>query len=274
MKPLANHKLLIDANCPMCRVYGAAFEKYNIVENNTCQPYQYAEPTLTNFIDMARAKNEIALINTQTNETVYGINALQLILSNKYSWLAPIFSSKLPMYLLKKLYTFISTNRKVIAPSAHNINTLDCTPTLNKKYRIIYFLIVAVLSSVVLNKYSHHLSTWIGSSNSFGRELLICLGQIAWQTIILKQTLKHKLYDYLGNMITVSLIGTLLLLPIMLLGKIFIIPPLMYLLYFGLVVSYMLFEHIRRCKLLNISYIASASWIVYRVLVLVVLLVV
>jgi hypothetical protein len=268
MNTLQNYKLLIDADCPMCRIYGNAFEKHALIEKGTCSPYQTIDVSFSNCIDMARAKNEIALFNTKTQETVYGIEAFQTILANSFQGLKPIFRSKFISLILKKLYKFISTNRKVIAPSTRKENQQDCTPDLNVKYRIFYIIFVALFSSIVLNRFTITINTMFGWQSSFYRELMVCFGQILWQTVLLRNILKDKLYDYLGNMMTVSMIGTLLLLPFLAVSSFINIHAWGFIIYFGVVVNFMLFEHLRRCKILNISIIVSISWIVYRIIVL------
>lgn len=156
----------------------------------------------------------------------------------------------------------------MIAPSAPKENQQNCTPDLNIKYRILYAIFVALFSSIVLNRFTASINEMMGWQGGFYRELMICFGQILWQTILLRNILKDKLYDYLGNMMTISMIGTLLLLPLLLVNYFINIPVWGFIIYFGLVVTFMLFEHFRRCKILNISLIASVSWITYRVVVL------
>lgn len=264
MKTLANHKLLIDADCPLCKLYGNGFEKVGMVESDTCYPYQFAEISVSNFIDMERAKNEIALINTQNNEVVYGIDALRTIITHSFKWTTWLLNLKMIDWFLKKCYRFISSNRKIIVPNVSKIGLDDCIPVFNAKYRLFYVFFVIVCSSIVLYHFTKPINDFIGLKSSFGRELVVCIGQIIWQVLVLRKTLKDKLYDYLGNMMTVSLIGTVLLLPILY----FTTSPLIRLIYFLTVVNLMLFEHIRRSKILNIGIIPSVSWFVYRLVVL------
>ena len=90
----------------------------------------------------------------------------------------------------------------------------------------------------------------MGLHPNFSRELAVCLGQIFWQTLFLKWYLKDKIWDYLGNMMTVSLIGTLLLIPTILTNLV----PVFYLIYFGFVVFIMLLEHLSRFMILKLNY--------------------
>ena len=63
---------------------------------------------------------------------------------------------------------------------------------------------------------------------------------------------------------SVSLIGTLLLLPMLFFNT----SPIIHLVYFMMVVGIMLLEHLRRCKILEIGIIPTVSWVSYRVVFL------
>jgi hypothetical protein len=265
MKPIENHKLLIDADCPMCRLYGNSFESNGIIAKGSCSPYQTTHTEITKLIDMERAKNEIAFINTKTGQTIYGFDAIRYIIMHRFPKLSSLLQSTFIDTFGRKLYKFVSMNRKVIAPSKINpANDRDCRPSVNLKYRWLFIVLVAIFSSIVINSYSVKMLALIGQKTDLPRELLMCLGQIAWQFIFLNVLLKGKMIDYIGNMITVSLIGTILLIPMLVIGKLFDLNGYIYLGYFMMVVGIMLLEHMRRCKILGIGLWPSISWVMYR----------
>ncbi len=265
MRTLNNHKLIIDRDCPMCQFYGSAFEKTGMLEKGSCSPYQTIDSSISHQIDMTKARNEIAFYNTQTQEVHYGLDSLVYIITHNFPFLKPFLKS-LPVYfLLRKLYNFISFNRKIMAPSFQKPNERICTPDLNLTYRFLYLLLVGLLSSTVLFHFTKPINELMGWNNHLGRELMVCLGQIYWQSVVLYKLSKEKLLDYLGNMMTVSLIGTLLLLPMLWINS---SSPFSTLAYFGLVVGVMFFEHIRRCKILKLGWLPSISWLIYRLAVL------
>ncbi|PWK18404.1 hypothetical protein LV89_04103 [Arcicella aurantiaca] len=259
METLQNYKLLIDADCPMCRLYGNAFENNGLIDKGTSSPYQTVDLSVSNLVDMNRAKNEIAFVNTLNNEVVYGLDAFKIILSNAFPKLSAILNFKPIDWFGRKLYRFVSTNRKIIIPAKSSGN--DCTPTLNVKYRIAYLLFVAVFSSLIIYNYSTSINQMMGWKSSIYRELIMCFGQIIWQTIFLNKILKTKFWDYIGNMMTVSMIGTILLLPML----IFNTSSIVHLVYFMMVVSVMLLEHLRRCKILEIGIMPTILWVAYRI---------
>jgi uncharacterized membrane protein YoaK (UPF0700 family) len=65
-------------------------------------------------------------------------------------------------------------------------------------------------------------------------------------------------------MSTVSMIGALLLLPILLILSLINTSVYLLLILFFCVVGVMFLEHIRRCKLLDISLWMTVSWIAFR----------
>ncbi|MBA4854053.1 hypothetical protein [Emticicia sp. BO119] len=265
MRTLNSHKLLLDADCPMCRMYGKGFEKAGWVDKETYSPYQNFNVSAEMPVDMNKARNEIALVDTQQNIVRYGIDALEHIVTNRFPGLIPVLEWKPVDFFLRKLYKFISFNRKVIAPSEAKEGVKACVPDLNLKYRLLYIAFVVILSSIVLYYYTQPVNAVMGWQNQLGREFTICIGQILWQAMVLNRLLKKKLLDYIGNMMTVSMIGTLLLLPMLLIKDLW---PVYYLFYFIGVVSFMLWEHIRRSKILKIGYWPTISWMIYRIVAL------
>lgn len=262
METLQNYKLLIDADYPMCRLYGNTFEAKGLIEKGTCSPYQTIDLPIANLVDMNRAKNEIAFVNTLNSKVVYGLDAFKVILTNAYPVLKPFSNLKPLDWIGRKVYRFISTNRKVIVPerTSFDAEVNNCNPALNVKYRLIYILFIALFSSLVIYNYSGSINQMMGWESSIYRELMMCFGQIGWQSLFLHKILKNKRLDYLGNMMTVSLIGTILLLPMLFFNT----SPLVHLGYFMMVVFVMLLEHLRRCKILEIGIIPTISWVSYR----------
>ncbi|WP_418124508.1 DCC1-like thiol-disulfide oxidoreductase family protein [Chryseobacterium sp. PTM-20240506] len=266
MKTLKNQTLIYDNECPMCNIYSKGFIQCGMLDENGREAFSELSVKSRSVIDYKRAKNEIALIDHSTNEVIYGLDSLLAIIGNSFPVLEKIARIQPFYWFFRKLYSFVSYNRKQIIPLSKPYTEESCVPDFNMKYRIGYILFVVIFSSCILSVFVT--KTGLGFSRNFLRELAICLGQIAWQTVFLKAYLKDKIWDYIGNMMTVSLIGTLLLLPALFTE----FNSLFYIFYFGIVVFMMLLEHIRRCKILELNFIPSISWIIYRTIVLITLL--
>ncbi|KMQ67444.1 hypothetical protein ACM39_13480 [Chryseobacterium sp. FH2] len=267
MKTLKNHTLIYDNECPMCNIYSKGFIKSGMLDESGREAF--TELTFRNktLIDFNRAKNEIALVDHKENKVIYGLDSLLLIIGNSFPLLEKTARIKPLYWFFKKLYSFVSYNRKQIIPSAKDYINAEqsCTPDFNVKYRIAYMSFVVIFSAYIVSVFATKLG--LNLSQNFLREFTVCLGQITWQAIFLKSYLQDKTWDYLGNMMTVSLIGTLLLIPLLFTN----FSAVFNIIYFGAVVFIMFLEHLRRCKILKLNLIPTVSWLIYRVLVLMVL---
>ena len=144
-------------------------------------------------------------------------------------------------------------------------------PSFNFRYRIAYLIFKWMITAFILFNYSKLLEGVIPASN-FYREFLICGGQIIWQFAIVSAIKKNKTWDYLGTLMTISFAGALLL-SVGLVVSCFLSPaPSLFASYFLLVAAFMLLEHIRRSKILELSRIVTFTWVLYRILLLIVIL--
>lgn len=262
MKTLKNHTLIYDNECPMCNLYSRGFTKSGMLDENGREAFTEISLRNKDLIDVHRAKNEIALVDHNSNEVIYGLDSLLLIIGNSFPRLEKIARLQPLYWFFKKLYSFVSYNRKQIIPSAENGAEDACVPDFNLKYRLLYIAFVAVFSAWILSVFSGKLG--VNLDRNFLREFAVCLGQIFWQAVFLIIYLKDKTWDYLGNMMTVSLIGTLLLIPALWTD----FESVFYMIYFGIVVFIMFLEHLKRCKMLKLNYIPTVSWILFRTIAL------
>ncbi len=258
MKTLKNHTLIYDKDCPMCAMYSSAFVGSGMLDKNGREAFCEISIEDKNILDFHRAKNEIALINHQENKVIYGLDSLLLIIGNSFPILEKIAKIQPLYWFFQKLYQFVSYNRKQIIPSKKDTEKDACVPDFNLKYRLLYIGFVVIFSAFVLSEFSPKL--WQNLTPNFSRELFVCFAQIFWQTVFLKSYLKENFWNYLGNMMTVSLIGTLLLIP----ALFFNFNEFYSKIYFFVVVSLMFLEHFRRCEILKIGFLPTFSWMIFR----------
>ncbi|MFK7832974.1 MAG: DCC1-like thiol-disulfide oxidoreductase family protein [Winogradskyella sp.] len=271
MKTLQNQTLLYDNDCPLCNVYTSAFIKAKILDQNGRKAYSDLDRNDQQFVDLKRATNEIALMNTKNKTVIYGIDSMLKVIGHAVPWIGFVGNLKPIKFGLKKLYSFISYNRKVIIPSKeYKTETLQCVPDFSYKYRTLYILFATLVTSIVLFKFSKTISV-IPESN-FLRECLIAMGQIGFQTVCISKLNIQKKVNYMGHLMTISLMGSLILIPALVMHSLINLPDLALLGWFGITVTMMLYEHIRRIKLLELPTYLSATWVLYRVLVLILIL--
>lgn len=268
---LKNYKLLLDQNCPMCVFYGKLFIKFRLIDSSVIAPYQTFNFTPLDHIDANKATKEIALYNTINNTTEYGVDTFLHILFHQYTWFINLLRLPVIYQILQFVYAFVSFNRKIFYP-VNNCSAQGCNPELNLFYRWSYILLVGFITGTILGTYMASIYQEFGLNVPFRTEFAICFGQILWQLIPILIIRKSETHDYIGNMSTVSLIGGILLLPMIGLSYWLTIGPIIFLIYFGIVVLIMLLEHHRRCRLMGLPVTLTLSWVTYRSVVLIILL--
>lgn len=265
MKALNNHLILFDEECPMCHLYTKGFVKAGMLELNGRVAYQHMPAHVCPLVDRQRAANEIALVNTENGEVTYGINSLFKIIGHAMPVFKPLFAFGPFLFIMAKLYALVSYNRKIIIPANTKFNSVQ--PSFKLHYRIAYLLLTWFVTAYILTAYAHLLSNYVPLGSAY-REYFICGGQILFQGIIISFYRKEKLWDYLGNMMTISFAGSILLTLGLLAHQLFNVHPALYVLYFLFVAGLMFLEHIRRSKLLQLGWIMSVTWAVYRLIIL------
>jgi hypothetical protein len=138
--------------------------------------------------------------------------------------------------------------------------------------RILYQLFAIVFTAFILNIYSGYLQQFISIQYSFYFELAMVIGQPIFQSIFLwKERFSVKL-KYWFHLLTVSLLGSLLLL--LFIGLKYLVNLSIYiaLFYFLGVVVFMFLEHKRRVVLLKLPWYLSFTWLLYRSFILIYIL--
>ncbi len=145
MQTLDNKVIIYDDACPMCQAYTAGFVKVGWLKHRT--GFASATPEMLANIDLDRARHEIPLLDTETGEVTYGLNALFLIFGERMPVFKPLFRSRWFRPLLYPLYQIITYNRRVIAGSGAPKTGFDCAPDVNLFYRWLY-ISLAVISGI------------------------------------------------------------------------------------------------------------------------------
>jgi predicted DCC family thiol-disulfide oxidoreductase YuxK len=252
-------ELLIDEDCPMCNMYGNYLAKNGLVSLNSYQNSIQEKNTAVNY---ERAKNQIALIDHDNNKTLYGLDALYRAFGTKFPKLISFFKLPLPATIMPVVYSFISYNRKQIAPS----NSKVCAPNFVLKYRVAFLLFGLLFSAFIVRLFCKSFIFYSISSISFVEIVILGLGQLFIQYVILHRYNFTKRIDYLGNLVTINLLGSLLLLPFIFWNTFMDLHFIFYLGYPLFVFTVMLWQHIKRCNILCIRNMTTVSFVGYFVL--------
>lgn len=267
MKTLKDHVVLFDAECPMCNVYTKAFVKTGMLDHDGRTAYQHVAAGACPVYDRQRAVNEIALVNLKSGEVTYGIKSLFKIIGNAWPVFAPLFAFKPFVWFMSKVYALISYNRRVIIPPAKDEANFTYQPTFKKHYRIAYLLFTWFFTGYILTAYAHMLTGLVPLGGPY-REYMICGGQIIFQGTIMTFWDRHQTWTYLGNMMTISFGGSLLLLIPLAINHWVKLGSDVYACCFMGVAGLMLLEHIRRTKLLDLGWTLTITWVIYRIILL------
>lgn len=267
MKTLQNQTLFYDEDCPLCQTYTTAFIHYKMLEDHGRKPYSEIHTPEFDFVNRNRAANEIALVNHETKTVVYGIDSILKVIGNSFPWMEKVGHWK-PVYgFLTSLYRFISYNRKVILLIKENKAVkLRCEPSFNIPYRVAYLLFGILLTTLVLFQCSKMITAF--PESNYSRELLLASGQLVFQSLFFMHKSSKTLLVYWGNLMTVSLYGCLLLLPIIVVHQWIDIPQNIVLIWFSMTVILLFVEHFRRVKILELPTYLCATWIAYRLIAL------
>lgn len=269
MKILKDYLILYDAECPVCTLYAKTLVKAGLLETDGRAAYQNLESDACPVVDRQRAVNEIALVNQQTGEVVYGIKSLFKIFGSVVPLLDPLLNFAPFVWLMSKIYAFFSFNRRMIIPAIGDGFQLQ--PTFRLTYRIAYLIFTWAVTSYILTLYAGLLIGIVPAGNIY-REALICGGQIFFQAFVVSLVNNEKKWDYLGNMMTISFAGSLLLGAMLTFSGLIGHQPAFYSFYFMLVAGLMFLEHIRRTKLLKLGWALTITWALYRAALLAVIL--
>jgi hypothetical protein len=265
MKTLKDHVILYDAECPMCSLYTNAFVKSKMLDDDGRVAYQLSDTICK--VDVRRAVNEIALVNKKTGDVKYGVDGLVYVIGNSFPLFKFLSQISFLMWFTKKLYSFISYNRRVIVPHDERKISFAVQPAYKRSYRILYLFLTFLFTAFVLSHYSGLLAAYVPVGDRY-REYLVCGGQIFFQAGIIAFVAPEKSPHYLGNMMTISFAGAVLLAPVVLINRLVHITPEFAVIYFLAIAFLMLIEHIRRTHLLVLGNVLSISWVLYRVIIL------
>jgi len=202
---LRSNKLLIDNYCPMCRFYAAGFVKTGCIESETIAPYQTVSADILGDTDLERAKTEIALHDTTTGETRYGLDAMIHIVSHTRPLLNQLLRSWIVYQTLKLVYKFITYNRRVIYPCQEKETDRKCIPARHHGFRIL----LLGLSLFLLSKAAYPIYALIGL---FSMHWYLLMTAIAILLFFIGYSRYQKLnqrMDFWGNMATVGLMSTI-----------------------------------------------------------------
>ena len=209
---LANKVILYDDSCPMCKVYTQGFVRMGILAPDHRVGMARANAETMSRLDLNRARHEIPLLDTQTGEVTYGMDALFLLIGHRFPIFTPFFRSAIFRSLVYALYQLVSYNRRVIAGCAPPREGFDCAPDFNRAARMKYLRIaiagwgLLIGGTAIATGFAHQ-----------GLLLALVLTVASIQAVRFGKALRgHCFWDRAGSYATNNLLFGLLLTPALL----------------------------------------------------------
>lgn len=142
-------QLFYDTDCPMCSWYTSQMEDKGLLKKGVRTPHHHIRALNSSNLDVERSRDEIALYNHQSGETLYGLEAMLHLVGRQFPRLERIGRIPWVKWSCQKVYRFVSFNRQIIASNGKKPTALDCTPHYHRGYRWA-FVVFAALVSVAL----------------------------------------------------------------------------------------------------------------------------
>lgn len=211
MKTAATKAIIYDDQCPMCVAYTSGFVKWGVLKKENRVAFSTLHATgYTAQIDPERSRREIPLVDLNGDKTLYGVDALLYLLSQRIPLIKTVGEWKPVYWFVNRLYRLVSFNRRVIVGSRFVETQVDCAPVYNVKYRILFLVFAALVAIGVTALAGNALAgvLHIPASVSVRNALLVCgagwVLQIATAIGLLRG---ERRMEYLGHLAVLQIIG-------------------------------------------------------------------
>ena len=249
----ANQLLIYDDYCPLCTWYSGMFVKYGFLRSENRVPFSRADIDVLTAIDIEKAKDEIPLFNKDEQTTLYGIDSLLEILSWKLPFIKSIGNIQPAKWFLKKLYKFISYNRKVVVAKKCGAGVFDCSPYFSFQYRILFMIVFLVFNSIMLIPLHRDLFSKLSFYHLTLAQLQFAhISLVAINCSIASFLKSKKAIEYLGQINMLALLTILFLSLLMIFGNFISMPEEIMAVYLFLLTVFVVKEYFRRMKYANV----------------------
>jgi len=256
-----NKILIYDDNCPLCTWYTGVFVKCGLLPAEGRRAFSVIEPALFDKIDFAKSRNEIPLLDTPTGKVFYGIDSLLEILDQKIPLIKRICNFKPLKWFLHKLYRFISYNRKVVVARKCSNGAIDCTPDFNYFYRILFMTVFLIFNTIMLVPFHNILFSGLSYYKISMMELQLAhFGLVVINCFLAYTFHKQKAIEYLGQVNMLALLVILLLIPLLLFEKLFVLNDTLVTVYLAFIAMLIFKEYLRRMDYAGV--LVKNSWII------------
>jgi len=185
---MKNYTFLYDDACPMCQGYTSVFKRLKLSDR---QAFSKIDVSDVLALNLDRGRHEIPMLDTQTGEVRYGLDAMTMAVGERIPLIRPLVRNRFFLKALKPLYWLITYNRRVIAGTKPPEEGFDCAPDFHAGWRWVY-VVLALATTVVLGLPAPTLLLGFGIALAIG----------LWRSSVR--------LEFLGHFVTVLLIATVI----------------------------------------------------------------
>ena len=210
--------IVYDKECPLCQWYTGEFLRFGILKEGCRMPFDALDhnPGLVDRLDMNRARHEIPLV-LPSGEVKYGVEALMYLIGTKIPGIGRLGYSRVFTALINPLYGLISYNRRLIAGSKKGqAGSYDPEPDFHWGYRLAYLFVSIAAILVISWGLARGWEVPMASMGvDVGRMVLMATMTLGWPMTLAAGlfTRKVTVMDWVGQVVTVMLIGVLIQAP-------------------------------------------------------------
>jgi hypothetical protein len=132
----------------------------------------------------------------------------------------------------------------------------------------LYLLVCALISAFALSSFGEIIQQYLSIQYSFATELFMVIGQVGFQWLFMLSKTWADKKSYMVVALTVSVVGSLMLLPLILFHSIYDVPSLIAVIYFFTVVVTIFALHFHLIQKLRLPKLLTITWVIYRLLLL------
>jgi hypothetical protein len=147
------------------------------------------------------------------------------------------------------------------------------TQKIHKTRLIVYFLICILISGFALSTFAKIIEEVLEVNYNFKTETLMVILQVPFQWLFMLKNSWHQKIIYSFIALSVSLVGSILLLPIISISYLYQVSNLIAIAYFFLVVAVIFTIHFLLISKENLPARLGITWVAYRCLILAYLLI-
>ncbi len=139
-------------------------------------------------------------------------------------------------------------------------------------FKITLIIICIAITAFTLSRYAKLIGHLLNVNYNWQFELFMVTGMLLFQYPFIYSKTAAVKFNYYYNMLLVSLMGSVLLWPLLIVNQFYVCSDSINLVYFFTVVLFMFLEHKRRVAKLQLPVFISYTWVLYRFIILIFIL--